>query len=47
MEVINFDKHTDVVTTLKEMTTHGPDVGIDAGDNLLMCFIACLIGFRV
>ena len=35
VEVVNFDKDTDVVKKLKEMTdTHGPDVGIEAGDNL-------------
>ena len=34
VEVVNFDKDTDVVKKLKEMTdTHGPDVGIEAGDN--------------
>ena len=43
VEVVNFDKHKDVVAKLKEMTTHGPDVGIEAGDNLLVCFIAHLI----
>ena len=40
MEVINFNKDKDVVKKLKEMTTYGPDVGIEAGDNLLLYLVA-------
>ena len=36
MEVINFNKDKDVVKKLKEMTTYGPDVGIEAGDDLML-----------
>ena len=43
MEVLNFDKYKDVVAKLKEMTGHGPDVGIDAGWNLPLCFVAHFI----
>ena len=40
MEVINFNKDKDVVKKLKEMTTYGPDVGIEAGEYLLLLFVA-------